>query len=111
MRFPDPTANPYLAFSAMLLAGLDGIKNKILPGDADERNLYELSESELKKTPQVARSLNVALEELDKDRKFLTSTGVFTDHQLDAFINLKMLEVKELNNRPHPIEFENYFSV
>lgn len=111
VRFPDPTANPYLAFSAMLLAGLDGIKNKILPGDADERNLYELSEQELKKTPQVARSLNVALEELDKDRKFLTSTGVFTDHQLDAFINLKMLEVKELNNRPHPIEFENYFSV
>jgi len=111
VRFPDSTANPYLAFSAMLLAGLDGIKNKINPGDADERNLYDLSEAELKKKPQVARSLQVALEELDKDRKFLTKSGVFTDAQIDAFIELKMAEVIEVNNRPHPIEFENYYSV
>ena len=111
VRFPDPTANPYLAFSAMLLAGLDGIKNKITPGDADERNLYELSAKELQKTPQVSRSLHVALDELDKDRKFLTNSGVFSHQQIDAYIKLKMAEVEELNNRPHPIEFENYYSV
>lgn len=110
VRFPDSTANPYLAFSAMLVAGIDGILNKIHPGDSDERNLYELSNSELKKQSQVSRSLQVSLENLDKDRKFLIKSGVFTDTQIDAYIKLKQQEVDDLNKRPHPIEFENYYS-
>jgi len=110
VRFPDSTANPYLAFSAMLVAGIDGILNKIHPGDSDERNLYELSTSELKKQSQVSRSLNVSLDNLDKDRKFLVKSGVFTDSQIDAYISLKQKEVDDVNRRPHPIEFENYYS-
>lgn len=110
-RFPDSTANPYLAFSALLLAGLDGIQNKIHPGDADERDLYALSKTELAKKSQVADSFEIALASLDKDRKFLTASGVFTDRQLDAYLEQKNAEVIALNHRPHPIEFENYFSV
>jgi glutamine synthetase len=110
VRFPDATANPYLVFAAMLMAGIDGIKNKIHPGDADERDLYELSAADLKDKQQVARSLQDALEALDKDRDFLTQGGVFTNKQIDAYINLKMQEVADLNHRPHPIEFENYYS-
>ena len=110
VRFPDPTANPYLAFSAMLLAGIDGIINKIHPKDATEINLYELSDKELKNYKQVSRSLQMALDNLDKDRAFLVKSGVFTNSQIDAYIALKQGEVNELNHRPHPIEFENYFS-
>jgi glutamine synthetase len=110
VRFPDPTANPYLSSSAMLLAGIDGILNKIHPGEADERDLYNLSEQELKSKPQVARSLAVALDNLDSDRKFLTTSGVLTDNQIDVYLNLKHQELDDLNQRPHPIEFENYYS-
>ena len=110
VRFPDPSANPYLAFSAMLVAGIDGILNKIHPGDADERNLYNLSKKELTKMPQISRSLQIALENLDHDRKFLTSSGVFNNHQIDSYIDLKQTEIDQLNSHPHPIEFENYFS-
>ena len=110
VRFPDPTANPYLSSAAMLLAGIDGILNKIHPGKADERNLYDLNEQELKNKPQVARSLQVALDSLDQDREFLTTSKVFSDQQIDAYIALKQQEVDELNQRPHPIEFENYYS-
>ena len=111
VRFPDPTANPYLAFSAMLMAGLDGIQNKIHPGEAESRDLYDLSPEEEDKIPQVAFSLEQALESLDKDRKFLTKGGVFTDDFIDSFISLKTDEVTRMRMTPHPIEFEMYYSV
>jgi len=109
-RFPDPLANPYLAFSAMLMAGLDGIKNKIHPGEADNRDLYELSEKELKKIPTVARSLREALSALDKDREYLKQGGVFTDAQIDAYIKLKLEEAERYDQLPHPVEFEMYYN-
>jgi len=109
-RFPDPAANPYLAFSAMLMAGLDGIKNKIHPGEADNRDLYELSPKELKKIPAVASSLREALTALDKDREYLKQGGVFTDGQIDAYIKLKLKEVERYEQVPHPIEFEMYYN-
>src|SRR6056300_567539 len=111
VRFPDPTANPYLAFSAMLMAGLDGIQNKIHPGEAESRDLYDLSPEEEAKIPQVAFSLEQALEALDSDRKFLTKGGVFTDDFIDSYINLKMADVTRIRMTPHPIEFEMYYSV
>lgn len=110
-RFPDPSANPYYGFAAMLMAGLDGIQNKIDPGAPSDKNLYALPDSELKGIPTVARSLREALDCLDKDREFLTKGGVFTDDQIDAYIDLKMLEVVEWESTPHPIEFINYYSV
>ena len=111
VRFPDPTANPYLAFAAMLMAGLDGIKNKIHPGKAMDKDLYDLPAKELKKIPTVCGSLREALETLDKDRKFLTAGGVFDDDQIDAFIALKMEEVMRFEMTPHPVEFDMYYSV
>ena len=111
VRFPDPSANPYLAFSAMLMAGMDGIKNKIDPGKAADGDLYELSDAEVKKLPTVCGSLREALDCVDKDRGFLTEGGVFTDDQIDGYIELKMEEVYDLEHSPHPIEFKNYFSV
>jgi len=110
-RFPDPSANPYYGFAAMLMAGLDGIKNKIEPGDPCDTNLYALPEAELVKVPRVARSLHEALESLDADRRFLTEGGVFNDDQIDAYIRLKMQEVTEWESSPHPIEYVNYYSV
>lgn len=109
-RFPDPSANPYYAFSAMLMAGIDGIKNKIDPGDAMDRNLYELSEEELKDIPTVSRSLHMSLEALNADREFLLQGDVFTDDQIEAYIDLKMEEVLDWESSPHPIEFINYYS-
>ncbi len=109
-RFPDPVSNPYFAFSAMLLAGLDGIINKIDPGKAADKNLYALPEAELRDIPRVARSLHEALDSLDKDRAFLKAGGVFTDDQIDAYIRLKMEEVIDWEATPHPIEFINYYS-
>ena len=111
VRFPDPTANPYLAFAAMLMAGMDGIKNKIHPGDASDQDLYELSDNEVAKLPTVCGSLREALEAVDQDRAFLTEGGVFTDDQIDGYIDLKMQEVYDLEHSPHPVEFKNYFSV
>lgn len=110
-RFPDPTANPYLAFSAMMMAGLDGIENKIHPGDAMDKNLYDLPPEELKDIPTVAASLREALASLDADREFLKKGDVFTDDQIDAYITLKMDEVYALEHTPHPIEFLNTYSV
>ncbi len=110
VRFPDPMANPYLAFAAMLMAGLDGIKNKIHPGKAMDKDLYDLPPKELKKIPTVCGSLREALENLDRDRKFLTVGGVFDDDQIDAFIELKMTEVMRFEMTPHPVEFEMYYS-
>ena len=111
VRFPDPTANPYLAFSAMLMAGLDGIKNKIHPGDAMDKDLYDLPAEEAAEIPQVASSLSEALASLDADREFLTQGGVFTDDLIDAYISLKNKEVEKLNMTTHPVEFEMYYSV
>ncbi|MEA3291298.1 MAG: glutamate--ammonia ligase [Pseudomonadota bacterium] len=111
IRFPDSTANPYLAFAAMLMAGLDGIQNKIHPGEAFDKDLYDLPPEEEKKVPTVAHGLDIALDALDNDREFLTAGGVFSDDTIDAYIALKMEEVTLLRMSTHPIEFELYYSV
>ena len=111
VRFPDPTANPYLAFSAMLMAGLDGIQNKAHPGDPMDKDLYDLPAEELEGIPTVAGSLREALEALDTDRDFLTRGDVFTNDQIDAYIELKMEEVEAFEITPHPVEFAMYYSV
>ncbi len=109
-RFPDPTANPYLCFAALLMAGLDGIKNKIHPGDAADKDLYDLEPEEAAEIPTVCSSLEMALEALDKDREFLTQGGVFDNDMIDAYIALKMEEVTKLRMTTHPVEFEMYYS-
>ncbi len=111
VRFPDPTANPYLAFSAMMMAGLDGIQNKIHPGDAMDKDLYDLPAEEAMAIPTVCHSLDQALEELDADREFLITGGVFTDDLIDSFIELKMEEVTRLRMTTHPVEFDMYYSL
>ncbi len=111
IRFPDPTANPYLAFAAMLMAGIDGIQNKIHPGDAADKDLYDLPPEEGKAIPQVAGSLREALSHLDSDREFLTKGGVFTDETIDAFMELKMDEIYRVEHTTHPVEFDMYYSV
>jgi glutamine synthetase len=110
VRFPDPLANPYLAFAAMLMAGVDGIKNKLHPGEAMDKDLYELPPEELKEIPTVSASLREALENLDKDRDFLKAGGVFDDDQIDSYIDLKMTEVIKFEHTPHPVEYEMYYS-
>jgi glutamine synthetase len=110
VRFPDATANPYLAFSAMLMAGLDGIANKIHPGDPMDKNLYDLPPEELKTVPQVCGSLREALENLSKDRDFLKKGDVFSDDFIDSYIELKMEEVYRIEHTPHPAEFSMYYS-
>ncbi len=110
-RFPDPTANPYLAFAALLMAGLDGIENKIDPGDAMDKDLYDLPPEEARAIPQVCGSLREALGALDADRGFLTKGGVFDDDQIDAYIALKMEDVERLQLHPHPVEFDMYYAV
>ncbi|MFT4190165.1 MAG: type I glutamate--ammonia ligase [Comamonas sp.] len=110
-RFPDPSANPYLCFAALLMAGLDGVENKIHPGEAATKDLYHLPPEEDKLIPTVAHSLDQALEALDADRAFLTKGGVFTDSFIDAYIDLKMTEVTRLRQATHPIEFDMYYSL
>jgi len=111
VRFPDSTANPYLAFSALMMAGLDGIKNKINPGEAMDQDLFELTTEEEKMLPTVAPGLDVALEALDKDRDFLKAGGVFTDKMINSYIALKYEEVQRLRQSTHPCEFEMYYSL
>ena len=111
VRFPDPGANPYLACSAMLMAGIDGIMNKIHPGDAMDKNLYDLPPAELKEIPTVCGSLREALVALDNDRAFLKRGDVFSDDQIDSYIELKMEDVMRYDTTPHPVEFEMYYSV
>ncbi len=111
VRFPDSTANPYLAFSAMLMAGLDGILNKIHPGDAMDKNLYDLPPEEEANIPKVCFSFDEALKALDEDREFLKAGGVFTDDMIDAYIELKMEEVTRLRMSTHPVEFDMYYSL
>ncbi len=109
-RFPDPLANPYLAFSALLMAGLDGVQNKIHPGDPADKNLYDLPPEEDAMIPTVCSSLDQALESLDRDREFLTRGGVFTNDMIDAYIALKMEEVQRIRMTTHPAEFDMYYS-
>ncbi len=110
VRFPDGLANPYLAFSAMMMAGLDGIQNRIHPGDPHDKNLYELSEAEAMHIPQVCSSLDQALHHLNEDRGFLMAGGVFSKDFIDGYIALKMEEVTRLRMATHPIEFDMYYS-
>ena len=110
-RFPDPLMNPYLGFAALLMAGLDGVENKIHPGEAATKDLYHLPPEEDAKVPTVCHSLDQALECLDKDRAFLTKGGVFSDSMLDGYIDLKMTEVTRLRMAPHPVEFDMYYSL
>ena len=110
-RFPDPLANPYLAFAALLMAGLDGVENKIHPGEAASKDLYHLPPEEDAKIPTVCSSLEQALEYLDHGRAFLTKGGVFTDGYIDAYIDLKMQEVTRFRMTTHPVEFDMYYSL
>ena len=109
-RFPDPSANPYLCFAALMMAGLDGIKNKIHPGDAMDKDLYDLPAEEAKDIPTVAHTLTMALDALEADHEFLTQGDVFTKDMLDGYIELKRGEVERLNMTPHPVEFDMYYS-
>ena len=111
LRFPDSMANPYLAFSAMMLAGLDGIQNKIHPGDAMDKDLYDLPPEEEKELKLVAFSLDEALAELDNDRDFLNAGGVFSDDLIDAYIDLMNESVTRLRMTTHPVEFDMYYSL
>ena len=109
-RFPDPMGNPYLTFVALLMAGIDGIENKIDPGPAMDKNLYDLPPREQKKVPEVCGSLREALENLDRDRAFLKKGGVMSDDFIDSYIELKMEEVMRLALHPHPVEFAMYYN-
>jgi glutamine synthetase len=110
VRFPDPLANPYLGFAAMLMAGLDGVKNRLDPGPAVDKDLYDLPPAELKQIPTVCGSLREALGCLDSDRGFLTAGGVFDDDFINSYIDLKMTEVIRFEHTPHPVEYEMYYS-
>jgi len=110
VRFPDPLANPYLAFAAMMLAGLDGIRNKTHPGEAMDKNLYDLPPEVAKDIPTVCGSLDQALDSLDADREFLLVGDVFSNALIDSFIELKTIEVDRLRMTTHPLEFEMYYS-
>jgi glutamine synthetase len=111
VRFPDAGSNPYLAYSAMLMAGLDGIENKIHPGEPMDKDLYDLAPEELEGVPTVCSSLRDALDSLSADRAFLTKGGVFSDDFIDSYIDLKMEEVYTFEHTPHPVEFKMYYSV
>jgi len=111
VRFPDSTANPYFAFTALMMAGLDGVLNKIHPGEAMDKDLYNLPPEEEKNIPKVTGSLHRALVSLDKDRDFLLAGGVFTNDAIDAYIGLKMEDVTRLNMTTHPVEFDMYYSL
>ncbi|MGD9637738.1 MAG: type I glutamate--ammonia ligase [Alphaproteobacteria bacterium] len=110
IRFPDPTANPYLAFAAMLMAGLDGIENKIHPGDPIDKNLYDLPPEELKNVPTVCGSLRQALTALDEDREFLKKGDVFTEDMINSYLAIKWEEVYNFEHTPHPVEYHMYYS-
>ena len=109
-RFPDPSANPYLAFAALLMAGIDGIRNKIDPGPSSDKDLYDLPPEELAQIPTVCGSLREALQELEKDHDFLLAGNVFTKDQLEAYMALKWEEVYAFEHTPHPIEYKMYYS-
>ena len=109
VRFPDPSANPYLAFAALLMAGIDGIENKIEAGEAADKNLYDLPPEEEAMIPTVAENLEVALNALKEDHAFLLKGDVFSKEMIDDYIALKMQEVQRMNEAVHPLEFEMYY--
>jgi len=111
VRFPDPSANPYLAYAAMLMAGIDGIENKIHPGDPMDKNLYDLPPEELKDVPTVCGSLREAIGYLEADLAFLKKGDVFSDDLIDSYIELKWEEIYDFEHTPHPIEYKRYYSV
>lgn len=111
VRFPDPSANPYLAFSAMLMAGLDGIENRIHPGDPMDKDLYDLPPEEEKSIPTIAANLEEACQQLNEDRDFLKKGDVFSDDLIDGYLELKQEEIERLAQTPHPVEFDMYYSV
>jgi glutamine synthetase len=111
VRFPDPGANPYLSFAAMLMAGLDGIRNKIHPGDPMDKDLYDLPPEELKGIPTVCGSLREAIGALEGDHEFLLAGDVFSTDQIESYLELKWTEVYRFEHTPHPVEFEMYYSV
>ena len=111
VRFPDPSANPYLAFAAMMMAGLDGIKNKIDPGEPMDKDLYDLPPEEAAQIPTVCHGLDMALDALSADRDYLKAGGVFSDGMIDAYIKLKMEDVTRLRMTTHPVEFDMYYSL
>lgn len=106
-RFPDPTSNPYLLFAALLMAGLDGIKNKIHPGEPKEQNLYKVHDASIKRMPH---NLETSLKHLEKSHEFLLQGGVFTKEMIASYIDLKMKDAEEINKMPHPAEFKLYYS-
>lgn len=108
-RFPDPAANPYLCFAALLMAGIDGIENKVDPGEAADKNLYDLPPEEEALIPTVAENLEAALKALKQDHAFLLKGDVFSKDMIDAYIDLKMQEVHKLNEAVHPLEFDLYY--
>jgi glutamine synthetase len=110
VRFPDPTANPYLAFTAMMMAGIDGVQNKLHPGDPIDKNLYDLPPQELVNVPTVCGSLREALISLHNDRDFLTKGDVFTDDQIDAYMELKWQDQLRWETTPSPVEYDMYYS-
>jgi glutamine synthetase len=111
VRFPDSLANPYFAFASMLMAGLDGIQNKIHPGEPSDKDLYDLPPEEAKNIPEVCHSLDLALDHLDRDREFLKRGGVFSDDLIDAYIGLKESEMQRFRMSTHPVELDMYYSL
>ena len=111
VRFPDPTANPYLAYAAITMAAMDGIKNKIHPGEAMDKNLYDLPPAELAEVPTVCGSLREALESLNADYEFLLEGGVFTKDQIDSYVEIKWDEVLRFETTPSPVEYDMYYSL
>jgi glutamine synthetase len=111
VRFPDSCGNPYLTFASLMMAGLDGIQNQIHPGDAMDKDLYDLPPEEEREIPTVCNALDQALEALDKDREFLTAGGVFSNDVIDGYIDLKMDEVTRMRMTTHPVEFDMYYSL
>ena len=111
VRFPDPGGNPYLTFCALLMAGLDGIENKIHPGDPMDKDLYDLPPEELEGIPTVCASLREAMEELEADMDFLLPGDVFTRDQIEGYMDLKWEEIYAFEHTPHPVEFAMYYSV
>jgi glutamine synthetase len=110
IRFPDPLANPYLAYAAIMMAGLDGIQNRLHPGEAMDKNLYDLPPAELATVPTVCGSLREALESLAADRAFLTKGDVFSDDQIDAYMEIKWAEQMRWETTPSPVEYDMYYS-